>query len=67
MTGAIEIRVAPDGMPPVRCMDCHAVIKPGQEFYTLPWPNRGGFDNHHYSCPEPQRSDPSKRHVQGSR
>lgn len=67
MDTAHEIRIAPDGMPAVRCADCLGVVRPGHEYWIEHWPNQGGFDYHHFECPEPQRSaDPSRRVVQGT-
>lgn len=61
-----EIRVAPDGMPAVRCCDCLGVVRPGHEYWIEQWPNSGGFDYHHYECPklDPMTS-PERRVVQG--
>jgi hypothetical protein len=66
MSNPIEIRVAPDGMPAVRCADCTGTVRPGHEFWIEQWPNQGGFDYHHFECPTIARSpDPSRRVVQG--
>jgi len=69
MTGH-EIRVAPDGMPAVRCADCTGTVRPGHEFWIEQWPNQGGFDYHHFDCSAAsavERSpDPSRRVVQGA-
>jgi hypothetical protein len=66
VTGLRVIVAASDtGM---KCCRCGGAIREGHEFATEQWPNGGGWDHMHVSCPEPQRSnDPDKRIIQGAK